>query len=232
LAHNQQNSTSGILATIGYFGCHRHMLLMRIIAIAVLCFFSPIMLPFVAAAVAAAPQVPRADQAVRYERIRDIFQSKEVAKERGDALLMLLDGGRVFEKPKPSPSGVTICVAGPHCWIGVVLADGSVFRIGLAYNGDLVYLPDSLHAVNETVSFKLARWVSEYAADLRREVLSAPRPCSYPVGIVEGTDTLSGIARLFYGDARKWPKIYEANKAVIKNPNMLSPGMVLTIPNP
>ena len=49
----------------------------------------------------------------------------------------------------------------------------------------------------------------------------------YRVG--EG-DTLSGIAKKFYGDALKWPLIYEANKETIKNPNLITDRMTLTIP--
>jgi len=208
-------------------GYRRDMFPIRVMVIAALCFFSPTIFAFVVAGAVATPQVPRADQAVRYERIRPVFQSKEVAKERGDALLALLDGGRVLEKPKPSSSGIAPKMSPPRNWIDVILADGSVFRIGL---GGYVYLPDSIYVANEAVAPKLAQWVSEHEADLRREVLSVPKPCSYPVGIVEGTDTLSGIARLFYNDAGKWPKIYDANKAIIKNPNLLSSDMVLTIP--
>jgi len=42
--------------------------------------------------------------------------------------------------------------------------------------------------------------------------------------------TLSGIAKIYYGSADKWQKIYQANKNVIKNPNKLTPGTNLLIP--
>ena len=47
--------------------------------------------------------------------------------------------------------------------------------------------------------------------------------------VVKG-DTLSGIAKREYGDANKWPTIYEANKDVIKNPDLIYPGQQLRIP--
>ncbi len=47
--------------------------------------------------------------------------------------------------------------------------------------------------------------------------------------IVSG-DSLSKIAKHFYGDAGKWKIIYEANKAIIKDPDMIHPGQKLTIP--
>lgn len=43
-------------------------------------------------------------------------------------------------------------------------------------------------------------------------------------------DTLSKIAKSFYGNANQWHTIYEANKDKIKNPDLIQPGWVLTIP--
>lgn len=47
---------------------------------------------------------------------------------------------------------------------------------------------------------------------------------------VKGGDSLSKIARHFYGDATKWRAIWDANKDLIKNPDLIHPGQVLTIP--
>ena len=48
--------------------------------------------------------------------------------------------------------------------------------------------------------------------------------------VVKG-DSLSKIAKAFYGSAGKWRLIYEANKAVVgNNPDLIKPGQVLTIP--
>lgn len=44
-------------------------------------------------------------------------------------------------------------------------------------------------------------------------------------------DTLSSIALRFYGSRSRWPAIFQANKAVIKNPDAIFPGEVLTIPD-
>lgn len=44
-------------------------------------------------------------------------------------------------------------------------------------------------------------------------------------------DSLSKIAKQFYGDARQWKKIHEANKDIIKNPDLIHPGQVITIPD-
>ena len=47
--------------------------------------------------------------------------------------------------------------------------------------------------------------------------------------VVEG-DSLSKIARREYGDANKWPTIYEANKGLITDPDLIFPGQKLQIP--
>ena len=47
--------------------------------------------------------------------------------------------------------------------------------------------------------------------------------------VVKG-DTLSGIAKREYGNANKWRSIYEANKDVIKDPDLIYPGQQLRIP--
>ena len=43
-------------------------------------------------------------------------------------------------------------------------------------------------------------------------------------------DSLSKIAKHFYGDANKWPRIHEANRDQIKNPDLIHPGQKLRIP--
>lgn len=47
--------------------------------------------------------------------------------------------------------------------------------------------------------------------------------------VVKG-DCLWNIAKKFYGNGSQYTKIYNANKDKIKNPNLIYPGQVLTIP--
>lgn len=56
---------------------------------------------------------------------------------------------------------------------------------------------------------------------------SAPAPRTYKV---ESGDTLSGIAKQFYHDPNQWPRIYEANRDILNNPDRISPGQNLRIP--
>jgi nucleoid-associated protein YgaU len=47
---------------------------------------------------------------------------------------------------------------------------------------------------------------------------------------VQAGDSLSKIAKREYGDASKWHAIFEANRDKIKNPDLIHPGQVLTLP--
>lgn len=47
---------------------------------------------------------------------------------------------------------------------------------------------------------------------------------------VKGGDTLGKIAKAHYGDAMKYPEIFEANKPLLKDPDKIYPGQVLRIP--
>jgi nucleoid-associated protein YgaU len=64
--------------------------------------------------------------------------------------------------------------------------------------------------------------------DDRMEV-SAPAPEAVMYTVVSG-DSLSKIAKAHYGDASKYPVIFEANQPLLKDPNKIYPGQVLRIP--
>ena len=44
-------------------------------------------------------------------------------------------------------------------------------------------------------------------------------------------DSLSKIAKREFGDANKWHAIYDANRDKIKDPDLIHPGQVLTLPS-
>jgi nucleoid-associated protein YgaU len=59
--------------------------------------------------------------------------------------------------------------------------------------------------------------------------VSAPEPESQWHTVVGG-DSLSKIAKKFYGDANKYPVIFEANKPMLTHPDKIYPGQMLRIP--
>jgi nucleoid-associated protein YgaU len=48
---------------------------------------------------------------------------------------------------------------------------------------------------------------------------------------IESGDSLSKIAKHFYGDASKWRQIFEANRDIIKDPDLIHPGQTIKIPS-
>ena len=63
---------------------------------------------------------------------------------------------------------------------------------------------------------------------------AAPQPTgtigSGATYVVVNGDSLSKIAQREYGDANRWRTIYEANKDVITDPDLIYPGQELKIP--
>jgi nucleoid-associated protein YgaU len=47
---------------------------------------------------------------------------------------------------------------------------------------------------------------------------------------IQKGDSLSKIAKREYGDAMKWKALFEANKEVIEDPDMIYPGQTIRIP--
>jgi nucleoid-associated protein YgaU len=59
--------------------------------------------------------------------------------------------------------------------------------------------------------------------------VASTEPQSQYHRVVSG-DTLSKIAKQYYGDISKYPEIFEANQPMLKDPDKIYPGQVLRIP--
>ena len=86
--------------------------------------------------------------------------------------------------------------------------------------GNLGYVEGTPQAVSE-----LEEGVTEEG-----EVSEGVSKVTYVEYEVKKDDTLQKISKQFYGTYRKWNKIYQANKDKIKDPNRITPGKVLSIP--
>jgi nucleoid-associated protein YgaU len=93
---------------------------------------------------------------------------------------------------------------------------------------------DAIKAVNPN-------WQSELTADIT--VDPNAQPAATPAGspsastqsgartyTVKAGDTLSRISKEFYGNANEYMKIFEANRGTLTDPNRITPGQQLTIP--
>lgn len=79
---------------------------------------------------------------------------------------------------------------------------------------------------------KIVKVVQETASVTeKRETTNSPAPKQETTYTVKPGDCLWNIAKAFYGNGSKYTKIYEANKDKIRNPNLIFPNQVLTIPS-
>ncbi|MFH0856118.1 MAG: LysM peptidoglycan-binding domain-containing protein [Candidatus Omnitrophota bacterium] len=72
---------------------------------------------------------------------------------------------------------------------------------------------------------------SEISEEPAREESSASKSSTGRQYAVEKNDTLQKISQKFYGTTKKWTKIYNANKDVLKGPDKVYPGQTLNIPD-
>lgn len=112
-----------------------------------------------------------------------------------------------------------------------------VKSLGLAYNsltvktsGDTVTLEGEVAKQEDSEKIALAVGnVEGVEAVDNRLTVADPQPEAQFYTVEKG-DTLSKIAKQYYGDANKYPVIFEANKPMLTHPDKIYPGQVLRIP--
>ena len=68
-------------------------------------------------------------------------------------------------------------------------------------------------------------------SEVRADELSAPAPVQeVQYYEIQSGDTLSAIAKKYYGNASDYPRIFEANREVIKDADLIYPGQKIRIP--
>lgn len=73
--------------------------------------------------------------------------------------------------------------------------------------------------------------IERVQAALQPPAEAAPEAAPEQSYTVADGDTLSGIAEQFYGSADEWPRIFEANRDQLDNPDLILAGQVLRIPS-
>ena len=109
--------------------------------------------------------------------------------------------------------------------------------LGLAVDGLKIKVADDVAYVKGTVPTQGDREkvllavgnVAGIAGVEDRLEVTNPEPESRFYTVAKG-DTLSKIAKAEYGDANKYPQIFEANRPMLKHPDKIYPGQVLRIP--
>ena len=116
---------------------------------------------------------------------------------------------------------------------GIVTSHGlDIKDMSLDVDGDTVTVYGKVTSQDEAEKVVLALGnVSGIATvDDRISIVTPPAPPSV-FHTVEKGDTLGKIAKKYYGDAMKYPVIFEANKPMLSDPDKIYPGQSLRIPN-
>ena len=115
------------------------------------------------------------------------------------------------------PGGIEVAMSDPS-WAGAdgaAVVDASLTAQRSGIGGEsLVVVDMAAHGAAPAV---------EGTAD------AAPKPQTYTV---QPNDSLSRIAKKFYGSEQKYRQLFEANRDVLKDENTLAVGQVLVIPEP
>lgn len=101
-------------------------------------------------------------------------------------------------------------------------------KVALSNSRITVWGKASNQATKEKVVLALGNMKGVSQVDDQMSV-DNPEPEAQFHTVVSG-DTLGKIAKNFYGDAMKYPHIFEANKPMLVDPNLIYPGQVLRIP--
>jgi LysM repeat protein len=139
-----------------------------------------------------------------------VQESLNETKESGEAVNFVLGGRRVGDNPY-------VITQVTH---GYALFNPDGRPVKMTFSVTLLEYPNKAAAVTTVPS---TRTVGE-AAQAEPAVSTSD---TYTV--VKG-DCLWNIAKSFYGKGSEYTKIYNANKDIIKNPSLIYPGQVLTIP--
>jgi nucleoid-associated protein YgaU len=106
-----------------------------------------------------------------------------------------------------------------------------VTNLSLLINGEVVtvYGEAETQVAKELVVLTVGNNVGISSVDDRISVVE-PEPVEATFYEVQAGDSLSKIAKAQYGDANKYNAIFEANKPMLKDPNLIYPGQMLRIP--
>ncbi|MGB7920676.1 MAG: peptidoglycan-binding protein LysM [Desulfobacterales bacterium] len=110
-------------------------------------------------------------------------------------------------------------------------ANPGIQDLNVAYHDGVVELTgtaDSAEAMEKAVLMAgNVKGVSEVKAD---GVSAPPQQAPVEYYIIQKGDSLSAIAKRYYGNAKDYPRIFDANREVIKNPDLIYPGQKIRIP--
>ena len=113
----------------------------------------------------------------------------------------------------------------------IAAANPGVEDLGVTFEDGVVHLSGKAASAEAMEKAVLMAGNVKGVTEVKIDGMDAPEPEPAVVyyTIVSG-DSLSKIAKAHYGNAMDYPKIFDANKEVIKNPDLIYPGQKIRIP--
>jgi nucleoid-associated protein YgaU len=142
-------------------------------------------------------------------------------------------GAKIFKNRKPETEQETEeekSVHAKHLFDHITSMGLDTSKVLLYVTGDKVTLKGEAATQEQKEKILLTAGNVEGVGSVEDELtVAVPAPEARFV-TVESGDTLSRIAKEQYGNANDYMKIFEANKPMLKSPDLIYPGQVLRIP--
>ncbi|HTL45713.1 MAG TPA: LysM peptidoglycan-binding domain-containing protein [Vicinamibacterales bacterium] len=114
------------------------------------------------------------------------------------------------------------------------------FQGAATQEGDKLHFKGTVHSEDEKNQiWNAIKTIPSWQSDITADITVVPQPqavgtsgggASQRSYTVKSGDTLSKIAKEFYGDANAYHRIFDANRDKLKDPNKIDVGQVLNIP--
>lgn len=103
--------------------------------------------------------------------------------------------------------------------------------LGVEFNDGVVSISGEASSAEAMEKGVLIAGNVKGVTDVNIDVLKTPAGAEkVEYYIIKKGDTLSAIAKQFYGKASAYPRIFEANREVIRDANLIYPGQKIRIP--
>ncbi|MCB1801680.1 MAG: peptidoglycan-binding protein LysM [Gammaproteobacteria bacterium] len=113
----------------------------------------------------------------------------------------------------------------------IVAANPGIEDLDVKYEDGVVHLGGKAATAEALEKTVLIAGNVQGVSEVKIDAVDAPAPAPEVeyYTIVSG-DSLSKIAKKYYGNAMDYPKLFEANREVIKDPDLIYPGQKIRVP--
>jgi len=113
----------------------------------------------------------------------------------------------------------------------VEAADVKVDDLSVAYNDGVVELEGKAASAEDKERAVITAGNIKGVGEVNADKLDAPaEDTGVEYYTIESGDTLSALAKKYYGDAMQYTRIFEANRGIISDPDKIYPGQKIRIP--